>query len=134
MLPLSENRGLRHEVRSRRRILLVSASGVAAAHPCDQDAIERATPLLKLQFDAGDDEVENLAIDDTVKTLAPVRALKGSGKFDVLEVWGHIYKADYRMRFIYAQGDELLPADGPGDPGSERPILSRDVGLDSGRC
>jgi hypothetical protein len=85
-------------------IVLVSASGVAAAHRCDQDAIESATPLLTLQFDS--DEIENLAIDDTVKTLAPVRALKGSGKFDVLEVCGHIYKTDYRMHFIYAQGDD----------------------------
>jgi hypothetical protein len=87
-------------------IFLVSASAGAAAHPCDQDAIERATPLLTLQYDSGDDEAVNLAIDDTVKTLAPVRALKGSGKFDVLEVWGHIYKADYRMHVIYAQGDD----------------------------
>ena len=47
--------------------------------------------------------------------------LKGNGKFDVLEVWGHIYKGDYRMRFIYAQikdsctlmGEEILEASDP---------------------
>ena len=41
--------------------------------------------------------------------------------FDVLEVWGHIYKADYRMRLIYAQikgscalmGQEILEASDP---------------------
>jgi hypothetical protein len=46
---------------------------------------------------------------------------QGNGKFDVLEVWGHIYKADYRMRFIYAQikdsctlmGEEILEASDP---------------------
>ena len=101
-------------------VLLFAAPGIAAAHPCNDDAIERATPLLKLQYDAGGDEVENLAVDDTVKTLAPIRALKGSGKFDVLEVWGHIYKADYRMRFIYRRrrvcllmGQEILEASDP---------------------
>jgi hypothetical protein len=45
----------------------------------------------------------------------------GNGRFDVLEVWGHIYKADYRMRLIYAQikgscalmGQEILEASDP---------------------
>jgi hypothetical protein len=39
----------------------------------------------------------------------------------VLEVWGHIYKADYRMRLIYGQikgscalmGQEILEASDP---------------------
>ena len=56
-----------------------------------------------------------------LKKLPPVKALKGSGKFDVLEVWGYIYKAEYRMRFIYAQipdscllmGQEILEASDP---------------------
>ena len=73
----------------------------------------------KLQFEA--DELENAGVDDTVKQLPPIKALKGNGKFDVLEVWGHIYKADYRMRFIYAQipdscvlmGQEILEASDP---------------------
>jgi hypothetical protein len=66
-------------------------------------------------------EADRFAIDDTVKELPPIKALKGNGKFDVLEVWGHIYKADYRMRFIYAQikdsctlmGEEILEASDP---------------------
>ena len=78
-----------------------------------------AMPLLKLHFEA--DELENAGVDDTVRQLPPIKALKGSGKFDVLEVWGHIYKADYRMRFIYAQipdscvlmGQEILEASDP---------------------
>jgi hypothetical protein len=65
--------------------------------------------------------LNRFAIDDTVKELAPIKVLKGNGKFDVLEVWGHIYKADYRMRFIYAQikdsctlmGEEILEASDP---------------------
>lgn len=45
----------------------------------------------------------------------------GKGKFDVLGVMGGIYKAEYRMRFIYAQikntcalmGQEILELSNP---------------------
>jgi len=100
---------------------LISALAPAAAfaHPCDADAIKRGMPLLKLHYEA--DELANASVDNTVKELPPIKALKGKGKFDVLEVWGHIYKADYRMRFIYAQvsgscllmGQEILEASDP---------------------
>jgi hypothetical protein len=100
-------------------VLLILWPTVAPAHPCDSDAIRRGMPLLKLHFEA--DPLENAGIDDTVRQLPSIKALKGSGKFDVLEVWGHIYKADYRMRFIYAQipgscvlmGQEILEASDP---------------------
>ena len=90
----------------------------AAAHPCDADAQARATPLLRLHFE---DNTADVGIGDEVKELAPIKALKGSGKFDVLEVWGFIYKAEYRMHFIYAQipdecllmGQEILEASDP---------------------
>jgi hypothetical protein len=92
----------------------------ASAHPCDADAIQRATPLLKLHFGIGDDG-QSFGVGDEVTELAPIKALKGEGKFDVLEVWGYIYKAEYRMRFIYAQipdscllmGQEILEASDP---------------------
>jgi hypothetical protein len=102
-------------------ILLLLSTGVATAqtHPCAKDAVAKAMPLLKLHFDQAE-KLENAGIDDQVKVLAPIKALKGNGKFDVLEVWGHIYKADYRMRFIYAQrkgctlmGQEILEASNP---------------------
>jgi hypothetical protein len=75
-------------------------------------------PLLQLHFEDAQAEV---GIGDEVTELAPVKALKGSGKFDVLEVWGYIYKAEYRMRFIYAQipdtcllmGQEIIEASDP---------------------
>ncbi|HWM45466.1 MAG TPA: hypothetical protein VNR11_00980 [Xanthobacteraceae bacterium] len=77
-------------------------------------------PLLRLHGGAKPDEPVG-SVDDKVKVLAPVRALKGKGRFDVVEVWGHIYKADYRMRFLYAQirgscalmGQEILEASDP---------------------
>ena len=98
-------------------ILLAPAAGLA--HPCDADAIKRGMPLLKLHFEA--DSLADASVDDSVKELPPIKALKGTGRFDVLEVWGRIYKADYRMRFIYAQipgscvlmGQEILEASDP---------------------
>ncbi len=90
----------------------------AAAHPCDGDAIDRATPLLQLHFE---DSQADVGVSDEVRELAPIKALAGSGRFDVLEVWGYIYKAEYRMRFIYAQipdscvlmGQEIIEASDP---------------------
>ena len=100
-------------------LVVALTPAVSLAHSCDADAIRRGMPLLKLHFEA--DQLENVSVDDTVKELPPIKALKGKGKFDVLEVWGHIYKADYRMRFIYAQvsgscllmGQEILEASDP---------------------
>ena len=103
-------------------LLLAAAPPAPPAHRCAADAIERATPLLTLHFSDGQPTaIENLSIDDTVKVLPPLRALRGKGQFDVLEVWGFIYKGQYRMRFIYARipgscvlmGQEILEAADP---------------------
>jgi hypothetical protein len=101
--------------------LLFALAGVASAgHPCGADAREKAASLLALHF--GDDsDPSQQFIADEVTVLSPVRALKGNGKFDVLEVWGYIYKAEYRMHFLYAQipgecvlmGQEILEASDP---------------------
>jgi hypothetical protein len=98
--------------------LVVSAHAQETTHPCAADALKRAEPLLRLQAEGAD---QPLDVEKTVKVLAPVKALKGKGRFDVLEVWGHVYKATYRMHFIYAQipnscalmGQEILEADSP---------------------
>lgn len=103
---------------------LILAAGSAAAHPCDDDAKRRAAVLLSLHFAddvVADMQTENQGIGDEVTELAPVKSLKGKGKFDVLEVWGYIYKGEYRMRFIYAQipdscvlmGQEILESADP---------------------
>jgi hypothetical protein len=91
---------------------LSAAPALAADHPCAGDAHKRAEMLLRFHFvmDAGDPATK-LATPDTLKietdakavVLKPIKALRGKGKLDVLEVQGYIYKADYRMRFIYAQ-------------------------------
>jgi hypothetical protein len=96
------------------------AASAQVRHPCAADATAKAMPLLKLHFDQAE-KLENAGVDDKVRVLPPIRALKGNGRLDVLEVWGHIYKADYRMRFIYAQtkgscvlmGQEILEASNP---------------------
>jgi hypothetical protein len=80
--------------------LLPTAALAAPKHPCAADARAKATPLLKLHLDGAD---LNMSVDDKVKLLPPVKALKGKGKFDVLEVVGYVYKAQYRVRMIYAQ-------------------------------
>jgi hypothetical protein len=80
-------------------VLLSATAAGAQTHPCAKDAIAKARPLLDLQYG----EKNTGTIGDQVKVLPPVKALKGDGKLDVLEVWGYIYKAEYRMRFIYIQ-------------------------------
>lgn len=101
---------------------LVSSASAAKLPACAAAARTSAEALLRLHF--GLDATEpttNFSIDDKVTALAPIKALKGKGQFDVLEVWGYIYRAEYRMRFIYAQipgecilmGQEILENSDP---------------------
>lgn len=92
----------------------------AQDHPCAGDATARAKKLLRFHFE---DKTPLPTVDDgtTARVLPPISALKGNGKFDVLEVTSHIYKGTYRMRFIYARiqgscalmGQEILEASNP---------------------
>lgn len=94
---------------------LVLASPALAAHPCAADAQGRAKKLLALHTEGPDGTV------GAAKSLGDLKALKGKGRFDVLEVIGYVYKAEYRMRLIYAQingscllmGQEILEAADP---------------------
>jgi hypothetical protein len=70
------------------------------AHRCAPAARDQAQKLLAFHV-GGDDRIE---IDKAVKTQLPVRnPANRLQRFDVLEVWGRIYKGQYRMRFIYAR-------------------------------
>ena len=76
-------------------------------HRCAVAATEQARQLLR--FHAGPDH--SVEIDKSVTVLAPMRnPAKRNQLFDVLEVWGYIYKGQYRIRMIYARipGDCLL--------------------------
>jgi hypothetical protein len=87
-------------------------------HPCSDDAVAHARKLLAFHF--GEDKPD-FSVDDTAKAVGSVKALRGKGRFDVLEVWGFIYKTEYRMHFLYAQmpgdcvlmGQEILEASDP---------------------
>ena len=55
-----------------------------------------------LTFHFGPDN--RIAIDKSIKVLAPLRNPANKKQlFDVLEVWGYIYKGQYRMRLLYAR-------------------------------
>jgi hypothetical protein len=100
-------------------VIAALTAAQAESHPCSADAVAKATRLLRLHGDVQTNDPVD--VDDDVKVLPPIKALKGNGRFDVLEVWGHIYKASYRMRLIYAQikgscvlmGEEILEASNP---------------------
>lgn len=65
---------------------------------CAKDAITRAAPLLTLHFGEGD----RISIAKNAKELPSVRNPANPKQiFRVYEVWGFIYKGEYRMRFIY---------------------------------
>lgn len=82
-------------------LALFFLSSVANAAPlqCSTDAISQAKRLLAFHF-GGDDRIE---IDQSVKELPAIRnPANKNQKFKVIEVWGYIYKGQYRMRFIYS--------------------------------
>jgi hypothetical protein len=83
-------------------ILLVLSSLAYAqpAHHCSSAATEQAKKLLAFHF-GPDNRIE---IAKAVKELAPIHNPANKKQLlDVLEVWGYIYKGQYRMRFIYAR-------------------------------
>jgi hypothetical protein len=115
---------------------LITGQANAAEHACAEDAMSRAGSLLKLHYGAGDNALNDKPgassseagqdrqaweLNSKVTTLKPIKALVGKGRFDVLEVTGFVYKAEYRMRFVYAQikdtcalmGQEILEASNP---------------------
>lgn len=69
-----------------------AGEGKCAAH-----ALMQAEKLLEFHFGADD----RISIDQKVHPVSPIKNPAGKGKYDVLEVWGYIYKGKYRMRFIY---------------------------------
>jgi hypothetical protein len=79
--------------------LIVGCSSCNAADiPCAVGAMERAKQLLT--FHSGPDE--RMTIDKTVRQMPSMHnPADEKQEFEVLEIWGNIYKGRYRMRFIY---------------------------------
>jgi len=84
--------------------LLISANAYGEAMStttpaCAAQAITQAEKLLAFHF--GDDD--RISIDPTAKALPSMsNPADASQRLSVVEVWGHIYKGRYRMRFLYA--------------------------------
>lgn len=79
-------------------LLVTGSAGMAAEPQCSKQAIEQAGKLLAFHF--GEDD--RIAIDHAVNELPSIRNPANSEQqFQVLEVWGHIYKGKYRMRLLY---------------------------------
>jgi hypothetical protein len=75
------------------------ACHASPAPPCAKDAIASGGPLLEFHFGKSD-RIET----DGYATELPSLSNPADPRqhFKVLEVWGYIYKGQYRMRFIYA--------------------------------
>jgi hypothetical protein len=100
-------------------MFLIAPAHAALDQPCAADAIVKAGALLRLHNGLkADDPVD---IEPDARALPPIKAPKGKGSFDVLEVTGRYIKTTYRMRFIYApvrgscalMGQEILEVDDP---------------------
>lgn len=102
-------------------LLALSTPALAQApHRCAADAQMRAGKLIR--FHIADPGMEGQIADGkAARQVANVPLLKGKGRLDVLEVTTDVYKASYRMRFLYAQipgtcallGQEILEASNP---------------------
>jgi hypothetical protein len=85
-------------------LVLVCGANIVVAqsvqqHRCAADAIEQAKKLLSFHVDEPDFPMR---VEPTVHTLAPIRnPASPTQRLDVLEVWGSVYKGDFRMRFTY---------------------------------
>jgi hypothetical protein len=99
---------------------------LAKTPACAADAAARAESLLKFHVtDAGkapEMEADVAPIEASeVTSLGPLKPLRGKGRYEVLEVIGHVIKADYRIHLIYAKigedcllmGQEILEVDSP---------------------
>ncbi len=82
-----------------------AAQTSASTHRCAASAQTQAKKLLR--FHAEPDAQQPVSINKKVVVLAPIRnPADASQRFDVLELTGYVYKASYRIRFLFAQIDE----------------------------
>jgi len=88
-----------------------------AVHQCSGDAVVQAKKLFVFYLHLDDESnIRPWSVDDSVRNIGKVAAIRGRQRYDVLEVFGNVYKGRYRMRLIYAlvgrecvlMGEEIL--------------------------
>lgn len=86
--------------------VFLAASGLVGATPpgCPaDDAIDQARQLLAFHF--GDDE--RIEIDPELEQLTPIANPANPGEhLSVMELWGFVYRGQYRMRLTYYPMDD----------------------------
>jgi hypothetical protein len=81
-------------------ILAATLSAPPAPHACAAEARVQARKLLMFHTEAD----RNVGIDDAVTVLPSIaNPAAKQQRFDVLELHGYVYKANYRIRLLYAQ-------------------------------
>lgn len=77
---------------------LVSLPARADDHPCAKDAISQAKALLVFHYGPDD----RIYIEPKAERMPPLKNPAGRGEIEVLQVWGSVYKASYRLRLLYS--------------------------------
>lgn len=81
------------------------ATGKISSLECQSQSLKDAKKLLEFYSDNDD----RIAIDESAKPLPQIKnPANKKQKFDVLEVWGNVYKGKYRMRLIYSSKDDCV--------------------------
>jgi len=87
------------------------------SHVCAANAVARAKELLAFYRHPDDTGFAGQwSVDDSATKIGTVAAIHGKRRYDVLQVWGNVYKGRYRMRLTYAlvgpecvlMGEEIL--------------------------
>lgn len=81
-------------------LMVCPCFATVAAHRCAGDALQRAPKLLALHTNPE----QPSEITKVVTVLPSLRnPANRAQEFDVLAISGYVYKAEYRMRFLYAR-------------------------------
>ncbi|MCW4455696.1 hypothetical protein OK348_12960 [Flavobacterium sp. MXW15] len=83
-----------------------AAATVASGRQCSADALQQARRLLAFHVD-NDERAEVLPEVEALPSI--VNPANSRQRFDVLQVWGSVYKGQYRMRLeYYRSGDSCV--------------------------
>lgn len=84
-------------------LALAPGLAMAADHACAEDASRRAKALIAFNYPTSPEFA--LLGERPVRVLAPIKRPEIGDRLDVLEVYGFVHRARYRVRILYAQGN-----------------------------